>query len=286
MIDVIIPSYNRADSLRKVVDSYLSQPELARIIFVDDCSTDDTEAFVSALKQQYPEKIIYYKMQEKSTLPAVRNAGISLTQAKYIFMGEDDVILPERHFKILLQKMDELGADIISGRRIYLFEGQTREEAEDFANKDTGPVFMRIPFEGYFERVVRHSQRVPYVHSNSLIKKHVFEKVLYDPWYGGNAFREELDFYLRAYKAGFALWLIPDTLSYHFKNFSVNKKGGARKKRLIYEWQVWKNTIRCFWKNREIMKKEFNIINMPFFILICLLARYTNAFRRRIKWNR
>jgi glycosyltransferase involved in cell wall biosynthesis len=283
-VDVIMPTYNRLASLKKTIDSYMSQPELGLFIIVDDCSTDATTTWAKELAQQYPGKIIYHRMDTKSTLPHLRNVGVSLAHAEYIFMGEDDVILPKDHFAVLIQKMQEHRADIIAGRRIYMQESETQESAIAFANKDHGPIFVSIPFEGYFERYVAHAQKVPFIHSNSLMKRSVFEKVQYDPWYGGNAFREELDFYLRVTNAGYAIWLIPDTLSFHLRNTSVNTAGGSRRKRFVYEYQVWKNTMRCFWKNRNIFKKLFGVKHIIWYTMRCLVARYTYALGRRIRW--
>ena len=58
MIDVIIPTYNRALSLKKVIPSYLEQDDLDVCIIVDDCSTDSTETLVLDLIERYPNKII------------------------------------------------------------------------------------------------------------------------------------------------------------------------------------------------------------------------------------
>lgn len=283
-VDVIMPTYNRLASLRKTIDSYMTQPELGLFIIVDDCSTDATPEWAEELARQYPGKIVYHRMAEKSTLPNIRNVGVSLAQNEYIFMGEDDVILPKDHFMILTSKMESLKADIVAGRRIYIREGETQEEAITIANKDHGPIFIRVPFEGYFERFVDHDQKVPFIHSNSLMKRSLFQRVQYDPWYGGNAFREELDFYLRATDAGFSIWLVTDTLSFHMKNTSTNTQGGSRRKRWVYEYQVWRNTIRCFWKNRRIFRKEFGVRHIIIYTFRCLLARYTYALRRRIEW--
>jgi glycosyltransferase involved in cell wall biosynthesis len=265
MIDVIIPTYNRAKALTKVIDSYLTQDHLGQIIFVDDCSTDNTAEYAAGLIKEFPGKIIYHRMDHKSTLPNIRNVGVSLAKNDYIFMGEDDVLLPKNHFKILLEKMNEYHADLISGRRINMKTGQSPEDAKQMADKDKNPVFVRIPFEGYHERYIDKASEVYALHSNALIKKQVFEKIQYDPQYGGNAFREETDFYLRVWDAGFSLWLIPDTLSYHLRNTAVNSSGGSRKKRIVYEYQVWKNTWRLFTKNKNIFKQRLGVKSIYWF---------------------
>lgn len=282
MIDVVIPTYNRARALALVMDSYLAQEHLGRIIFVDDCSTDNTTEYVAELSRSNPGKIIYHRMLEKSTLPAVRNIGIGLSSSKFIFMGEDDVLLPPDHFKILLEKMNLYNADIISGRRINVTEGQTTDGARVFADQDREPIFVRVPFEAYFERPVDAARETYTLHSNSLMKRSVAVDVKYDPKFDGNAFREETDFYLRAHMKGFHLWLIPDTISYHMRNTAANSSGGSRKSRLVYEWQVWKNTVRLFMKNRNFFKEELGVKNIYFFLVRCLIGRYVYALKRRV----
>ncbi len=285
LIDVVMPTYNRAKALTKVMDSYFSQEGVGKIIFVDDCSTDNTTEYVNELSRLHPGQIIYHRMTEKSTLPNIRNVGISLSSAEYIFMGEDDVLLPENHFKILLEKMKEHGADIIAGRRVNMYADQTMEAAKKLADFDRDPIFTHIPFEGYFERVVEKPEEVSRLHSNMLMKREVFKSVQYDPLFGGNAFREETDFFLRAWDAGFKLWLIPDTLSFHLKNTAVNQSGGSRKKRHVYEWQVWKNTARLLIKNKDIFRRKFGVKNIYWFLIRCIIGRYTYFIERRIGQN-
>lgn len=286
MIDVIMPTYNRLESLRTVIDSYICQSNLGFIIIVDDASTENIAQFARELDQKHPGKIIYHRIERKTTTPDVRNIGVGLSKNEYVFMGEDDVILPPDHFEVLVNNMSKYGADIIAGRRIYLRTGQTFEEAVSIANCDHGPIFVRKPFEGYFERFVGTATEVLYLHANVLIKKSVFDRVMYDPKYIGNAFREETDFLLRANDAGFHLWLIPDTLSYHLKNTNLNKAGGARKNRFVYEFQVWLNNCHFFIKNKNIFYKKYNVKNIYLFTIYTLVARYIYFIKRRLDWKK
>ena len=281
LIDIIIPTRNRKNVLLKVLPYYLNQKFLNKVIIVDDAGEDNLKEEIEKLEDS---KIIYIRADKRVYLPAARNIGVKNSSAPYIFMGEDDVILDDNHLEVLLNKMKEFNADLIAGRRIYLFDNQTLKEAKEFADKDRGPIFTRFPFEGYFERFLDKAIEVKFLHSNALIKKEVFDKVLYDEWYKGNSFREELDFYLRCLDAGFKMVLIPDTICYHLKS-RENKKGGARMQRLKYEYYVWKNTLYCFLKNKKIFRKHFNIRFLFLYTLLMLFARYPYAIFRRIIWK-
>lgn len=90
-ISVIIPTYNRADFLKKAVDSVLSQdhPDF-EIIVVDDGSTDTT----SGLLAQYGSAIRIIR-QPNSGVSAARNAGILLAKGDLLaFLDSDDYWLP------------------------------------------------------------------------------------------------------------------------------------------------------------------------------------------------
>ena len=68
-VSIIIPSYNRAHLLPKVIPSYV-QERVCEIIIVDDKSTDNTEEIVNMLKNDFPI-IRYYKSEKK-----IRQTGL------------------------------------------------------------------------------------------------------------------------------------------------------------------------------------------------------------------
>lgn len=284
MIDIILPTFNRAKSLQIILPSYLTQEMLGSLIIVDDASTDDTPDVVKDFITKYPGKIIYHRTEMKTTTPALRNIGFRYSTAPFVFMGEDDVILSPRHLVALLEKMEELKADLIAGRRIYQRVGQSESDALRVADLDRGPIFVMVPFEGYFERYINAPQKVPFLHTNALIRRSVLSEISFDEWYAGNAFREELDFFLQCLEKGKILYMIPDTICFHLKNTPENSSGGARMPRFVYEYYVWKNTFYCFFKHRHLFRNEFHIKHIFWYTLTCLLARYHYAIGRRLFW--
>ncbi len=90
-VSVIIPTWNRAASLREAVGSVASQDFTDReIIVVDDGSTDDTPSVARALGDA-----IRYVRQENRGPGAARNHGIRLARGRYIaFLDSDDLFLP------------------------------------------------------------------------------------------------------------------------------------------------------------------------------------------------
>ena len=95
LISVIIPTYNRAQTLLKALATVAQQTFADyEIIIVDDGGTDDTE---DRVKDRYGERIAYIKKQQNAGLSAARNTGIREARGTYIaLLDDDDEWLPEK----------------------------------------------------------------------------------------------------------------------------------------------------------------------------------------------
>ena len=92
-ISVIIPSYNRIQTLIRAIDSVLDQTsEVDEIIVVDDGSTDHSSIQIS---QSYPSiKLI---RQSNQGVSAARNAGIMQARFEWIaLLDSDDTWMPDK----------------------------------------------------------------------------------------------------------------------------------------------------------------------------------------------
>ncbi len=101
LVSVIIPSYNRARTIERAVNSVLGQTWKAlEVIVVDSESTDGTAEILAA----YGDKIRVLR-QKKEGPGAARNAGIKAAKGEIIaFLDSDDEWLPdktERQVKLL-----------------------------------------------------------------------------------------------------------------------------------------------------------------------------------------
>src|SRR5579875_68243 len=93
LVSVIIPTYNRAATLGRAIDSILEQTySHTEVIVVDDGSTDDTPTVLS----RYGERIRV--VVQKNAGPAIaRNRGIALAKGEVIaFLDSDDYWLPTK----------------------------------------------------------------------------------------------------------------------------------------------------------------------------------------------
>jgi glycosyltransferase involved in cell wall biosynthesis len=89
---IIIPTFNRAQSIGKTIDSIRSQAfKSMEIIIVDDGSTDNTSEVIAAIKD---DRISYSKIIN-SERGAARNHGLKQATGNYVnFFDSDDLFLP------------------------------------------------------------------------------------------------------------------------------------------------------------------------------------------------
>lgn len=97
-VDVVIPAYNAARYIEETLLSVVTQGEvLAKIIVVNDGSTDSTLEIVSRFAKDHPALSIQIINQKNAGLSSARNTGIKAATAPYIgFLDADDIWLPEK----------------------------------------------------------------------------------------------------------------------------------------------------------------------------------------------
>ena len=93
-VDIIVNCFNGEKYLSEALDSILFQDySLWRIIFVDNCSTDDSKN----IAKNFEGNLIYHKTENKISLGAARKLAVSLTESDYIaFLDCDDSWLPNK----------------------------------------------------------------------------------------------------------------------------------------------------------------------------------------------
>ncbi len=98
LVDVVIPAYNAARYIEETLLSVAKQGDaLAKVIVVNDGSSDSTTEIVSRFAASHPTIAIQIINQENAGLSAARNAGIKAATAPYIaFLDADDLWLQEK----------------------------------------------------------------------------------------------------------------------------------------------------------------------------------------------
>jgi len=118
-VSFIVPAYDHGAYLDACLDSCFAQAGvdgLVEVCVVDDGSTDDTWARLTARKAARPDEALLLLRQENSGLSAARNRGIMRgTGAVVVFQDADDVAPSDRVARTLAALQSE-EADVVYGQ--------------------------------------------------------------------------------------------------------------------------------------------------------------------------
>ena len=109
LISVVIPSYNRADTVEQTIDSILAQKVDAdvEIVIGDDCSTDNAREVLLKYKEQHPDMIHLLFHEQNMGLGANWATCVKVCKGKYICnCDNDDYWHNEHKLQIQLDYME------------------------------------------------------------------------------------------------------------------------------------------------------------------------------------
>lgn len=135
LVSVVLPTYNRANTISRSIDSVLNQTySNLELIVVDDGSSDDTQFIVESINDN---RIKYIRNSKSMGAAFARNLGIKHSQGSLIaFQDSDDEWLPD---KLSIQVSVLLEADknvaLVYSPMIRVYE-ETKEE-----NLFSSPIF-------------------------------------------------------------------------------------------------------------------------------------------------
>lgn len=95
LVSIIMPNYNGAKYVKETIESVLAQTyQNWEILFVDDCSTDNSLEIVQSFQEA---RIRILKNGKNSGAAASRNYALREAKGKWIaFLDSDDIWLPEK----------------------------------------------------------------------------------------------------------------------------------------------------------------------------------------------
>lgn len=104
-VSVIIPTYNRASTIKDSIQSVLNQTvQPLEIIIIDDHSLDNTEEIVKSFNSS---KVIYILNRRTKGANGARNTGINLAKGKYIAFQDSDDIWHHNKLEMQLSFMEK-----------------------------------------------------------------------------------------------------------------------------------------------------------------------------------
>lgn len=254
-ISVIIPTYNRADILAKVLPSYLQFSEVGEVLVVDDGSRDRTAEVVAGFAARDARvRLLQHPINRGMTF--ARNTGIENARGDLVLFSEDDLALAPGSLSTLAEHMGTIGADIIAGRRIWMRIGESEEQALARANSRRWPVVNRRLLEHYSHAVTPDDVPAPLVNATMLVRRAVLEQVQFANCYPGNAWREESDFQLTAQERGFKVAFCPHALFFHYDRAIAGRGRNRLKSDLVYLYWIYRNNLTFLRRHRDYLRQE------------------------------
>jgi glycosyltransferase involved in cell wall biosynthesis len=264
MITMIVPTYNRAHTLRRVIPSYYEQEMVSEIVFVSDAGTDDSEHVVLQQAENHPHiETHFIKNSKRSGASHSRNAGVVIAHNDFILFCDDDEYLQSNYAKTCLNKLIAHDAGAVSGRRVYMRAGETREQA---VSRFGHGVRQSAPFRKLICEYVNAARfdgdiRLPLTNAVILTHRRLLERFPYDGFYArGNGYREESDYQMNLFVHGYDIIVTNDCHSIHLPLSQV-RSGGQRT-------DAWKRIYWSVFYTRYFFRKYY--------------GRY--AARLQIKW--
>ncbi len=219
MITLVVPTRNRAHTLRLVAPSYFAQEGVDELIFVDDHGEDDTPTLIAALAERFKDKATHFIRNDRRLgASQSRNIGVAVAKNELILFCDDDEYLEPGYAKCCLEKLERLGAAAISGRRIYLLEAESCDQA--LRRFGTG-LWRTKPFRPLLCEYVNGAKftgdiSLPLTNAVILTRKHLLMHFPFDGFYSrGNGYREESDYQMNLFTHGHMIYVTNACHSFH-----------------------------------------------------------------------
>lgn len=253
-VSAVVPTFNRAAQLERVLGAYLTQRRVGEVIVVDNGSTDRTPDLLRDWAAREP-RLRPLRLETNRRQAGARNAGAEAARGDYLFYGEDDYEPGLEQVPTLLEHLERSGADLIAGRRVNVLPGESYGAALLRVSGYEDPLIERWAMVGNHHMDTLLDVEAPLLDACALVRMEVFSRVVFDLGFKGNGWREESDFQIGALEAGFKLVHCPHTVGFHRPGGVGRGKGGSRgRSRLNYELWVVRNNLRFLQKHWEFLR--------------------------------
>ena len=118
-ISVVIPVYNASSvlyELQKKIESVFSEIATPyQLVFVDDCSKDDSWSVIKDIKSKFPDKITAIRLAKNFGQHNAISCGFHYCAGDYVITMDDDMQHPAEEIPKLIKCAVETGADLVYG---------------------------------------------------------------------------------------------------------------------------------------------------------------------------
>ncbi|HUY41676.1 MAG TPA: glycosyltransferase [Candidatus Dormibacteraeota bacterium] len=208
-LSVIIPTYNRVETLRHVVPSLLAQdvaPDTYEILVCDSDSSDSTAEFLAALRVEHPS--VRHLPGAYSGRAMARNAGIAAASGEVVLFNDADILASEDLVRRHLERHRARRRLAVVG-----WEVQVRSYDEYLEKRD------RPERRGALHPPTRkHLSWLYFLTGNASVRREDLLRVgSFDEGFTGYG-HEDLELGFRLQRAGIDIVYEPGAVNYHWQD--------------------------------------------------------------------
>lgn len=262
-ISVIVPAYNAQKTIKKCIESILTQTyKNLEIILINDGSNDKTEEMCEKLVQTDNRIKYYYK--ENTGVSKTRNFGLDKASGDYISFIDADDFLEKNMYEIMIKKINN--ADILICNCFLISDNKKIDNDIDIKNSS---------YENLEEMLkdINNKEINRYVNPpwNKLIKREIIinNNILFNPKI---SLGEDLIFNLTCMKYANKINIINERLY----NYVVTTSGLSEKRRNIKDFL--NNSFSLINSLIEISQKVKNLDNIILNELRNIIARMEQKY--------
>lgn len=246
---IVVPTYNRAQSLKRLLESFLSleYPDSisTEVLIVDNGSTDKTGALLAREWDRSKKFSLTILKEDRKGKASALNLGLARASGTILLVVDDDVVVHPDWLAKHLECYRTTPFDAVQGRVLPGVDSQGKGADPDRLRE------YNIPMVDYGDEM---TQIRGLTGSNMSFKRAVFEKVgLFDVRLGPGAsgFSEDTEYSMRIRSAGFRIGYTPHAVVYH--ELDPGRYGLVIKRRVQYR----KGMSRSVYRRDSIM---FNVL--------------------------
>jgi glycosyltransferase involved in cell wall biosynthesis len=113
-LSVVMPCYNEAATVDKIVSAVLASPLVGELIIVDDCSTDGTGAVLDCLGDP---RVRVARHPENQGKGAALRTGFALASLPYVIVQDADLEYDPADYPTVIGPLIDGKADVVYGSR-------------------------------------------------------------------------------------------------------------------------------------------------------------------------
>lgn len=118
-LSVVMPAYNEAATIERIIANVLLVPELAELIIIDDRSTDGTADIAGAIAKSDP-RITFIVQDKNAGKTAALKRGIALTTGEIVIIQDADLEYDPEEISGVIAPIIEGHATVVYGSRFLV----------------------------------------------------------------------------------------------------------------------------------------------------------------------